>query len=181
MGVPFLPLRGFAGTDTFSYSAAARVICPYTGQELTVVPALWPDVAIIHVHEADPFGNCRIRGTSVTDWHLARAAKKLIVSCERLISNDEIRRDPTLTAIPFYCVDAVCHVPCGSYPGNMPYEYYSDEQHLREWLTVERDREAYLAFVDRLIFRTTEFAEYLERCGGEARMPELRKQEMEPG
>ncbi|HUG71053.1 MAG TPA: CoA-transferase [Pirellulaceae bacterium] len=180
MGVPFLPVRGFAGTDTFKHSAAARVICPYTDQELTVVPALWPDVAVIHVHEADCFGNCRIRGTSVSDWHLARASKKLIVSCERLISNDEIRHDPTTTAIPFYCVDAVCHVPGGSYPGNMPYEYYSDEQHLREWLTVERDFEDYLKFVEKLIFDTTEFEEYLDRCGGLARMEELRKQELEP-
>lgn len=180
MGVPFLPVRGFAGTDTFAHSAAARVTCPYTGQELTVVPALWPDVAVIHVHEADRFGNCRIRGTSVSDWHVARAAKKLIVSCERLISNEEIRRDPTSTAIPFYCVDAVCQVPCGSYPGNMPYEYYSDEIHLREWLTVERDVDAYLAFIDRLIFGTTDFEEYLERSGGAARMDELRKQELEP-
>jgi glutaconate CoA-transferase subunit A len=172
MGVPFLPVRGFSGTDTFEHSAAARVTCPYTKQALTVVPALWPDVAVIHVHESDRFGNCRIRGTSVSDWHVARAAKKLIVSCERLISNEEIRRDPTSTTIPFYCVDAVCHVPSGSYPGNMPYEYYSDEEHLREWLTVERDVDAYLAFVDRLIFGTTGFKEYLERCGATAKMAE---------
>lgn len=62
----------------------------------------------------------------------------------------------------------------------MPYEYYSDEIHLREWLTVERDVDAYLAFIDRLIFGTTDFEEYLERSGGAARMDELRKQELEP-
>ncbi len=180
MGVPFLPLRGFAGTDTFEHSAADRVTCPYTEQDLSVVPALWPDVAVIHVHEADCFGNCRIRGTSVSDWHVARAAKKLIISCERLVSNDEIRRDPTATTIPFYCVDAVCEVPCGSYPGNMPYDYYSDEQHLREWLTIEREVEDYRKFVDRLIFSTANFEEYLERCGGAARMEELRRQELAP-
>ena len=180
MGVPFLPVRGFAGTDTFKHSAAARVTCPYTGQELTVVPALWPDVAVIHVHEADCFGNCRIRGTSVSDWHVARAAKKVIVSCERLIANDEIRHDPTATTIPFYCVDAVCHVPGGSYPGNMPYEYYSDEEHLRTWLAVEQNVDEYLAFIDRMIFHTRGFEEYLQQCGGAARMDELRKQELEP-
>ena len=180
MGVPFLPVRGFAGTDTFDHSAADRVTCPYTEQELTVVPALWPDVAVIHVHEADCFGNCRIRGTSVSDWHVARAAKKLIISCERLVSNDEIRRDPTATTIPFYCVDAVCEVPCGSYPGNMPYEYYSDEEHLREWLTIERNIDDYHAFVNRLIFNTATFEEYLARCGGAARMDDLRKQELVP-
>ena len=180
MGVPFLPLRSMAGTDTFRHSAARRIICPFTGVPLVAVPALWPDVAVIHVHEADCFGNCRIRGTSVADWQIARAAKKLIVSCERLIDNNEIRRDPTATAIPFYCVDAVCEVPFGSYPGNMPYEYFSDEQHIREWLEVEEDPARHLEFLDRLLFGVNDFAEYVYRCGGKSRLPELREQELNP-
>ncbi|MFP6675057.1 MAG: CoA-transferase, partial [Pirellulaceae bacterium] len=139
MGVPFLPARSMAGTDTFHHSASTQITCPFSGDSLVAIPALWPDVAAIHVHEADRFGNCRIRGTSVTDWHVARAAKKLIITCERLIENDDIRRDPTSTVIPFYCVDAVCLVPFGSYPGNMPYEYFSDEDHLRLWLTAEAE------------------------------------------
>ena len=138
------------------------------------------DVAVIHVHEADCYGNCRIRGTSVADWHLARAAKKLIVSCERLIPNVEIRKDPTSTVIPYYCVDAVCEVPCGSYPGNMPYEYYSDETHLREWLDVERDLNGYLEFLDRHLFDVDHFEQYLEVSGGARRMDELRRQELRP-
>ena len=180
MGVPFLPLRSMAGTDTAQYSAARQVICPYTSLPLVAVPALWPDVAVIHVHESDCFGNCRIRGTSVADWHLARAAKKLIISCERLISNEEIRRDPTATVIPFYCVDAVCEVPLGSYPGNMPYEYYSDEQHLVEWLEVEADPARYRDFLDRLLFGATDFNDYLERSGGRQRIEELRRLELSP-
>lgn len=180
MGVPFIPVRGFAGTDTFKNSAARRVTCPYTDQDITVVPALWPDVAFIHVHEADCFGNCRIHGTSVSDYHLARAAKRLIITCERLITNDEIRRNPTSTIIPFYCVDAVCHVPFGSYPGNMPYEYYSDEEHLREWLSIERDTSEHLAFLNRLIFETQDFGEYFELSGGRERIEELRRQELHP-
>lgn len=180
MGVPFLPLRTMAGTDTMERSAARTLECPFTGQPLVAVPALWPDVAVIHVHEADCYGNCRIRGTSVADWHLARAAKKLIVSCERLAPNTEIRRDPTSTVIPFYCVDAVCEVPCGSYPGNMPYEYFSDELHLREWLEVERDPATYLDFLERCLFGVEDFAEYLETSGGAARMDRLRRQELHP-
>ncbi len=180
MGVPFLPVRSLAGTDTFRHSAAKTIVCPFTGQELTAVPALWPDVAVIHVHEADGFGNCRIRGTSVADWHVARAAKKLIVSCERLISNEEIRNDPTATTIPYYCVDAVCEVPYGSYPGNMPYEYFSDEEHLQHWLQVEKDLDAYKEFLDQHILGVQDFSEYLERCGGQARLEELRRQELFP-
>ncbi len=180
MGVPYLPVRSLAGTDTFRKSAARRVVCPFTGQELIAVPALWPDLALIHVHESDAFGNCRIRGTSVADWCLARAAKKLIISCERLVSNDEIRRDPTATIIPYYCVDAVCEVPYGSYPGNMPYEYYSDEDHLRQWLQAESDPETHRQFLDDCIFGVSDFTEYLERCGGKQRLEQLREQELHP-
>ena len=107
MGVPFLPVRSLLGTDTFKHSAACVVACPFTGERLAALPALYPDVAVIHVHEADRYGNSRLRGTTVADLDLARAAKKLIITCERLIPPDEIRRDPSLTAIPFWCVDAV--------------------------------------------------------------------------
>jgi glutaconate CoA-transferase subunit A len=133
---------------------------------------------VIHVHESDHFGNCRIRGTSVADLELARAAKKLIVTCERLVPEHEIRREPTQTVIPFFCVDAVCEVPYGSYPGNMPYEYFSDEEHLRMWLEVERDPAEHAKFLEEYIFGVRDFAEYLELCGGVPRLQELRRQEM---
>src|SRR5206468_6576600 len=134
-------------------------------------------VAAIHVHEADRYGNCRIVGTTVADLDLARASKKLIITCERLIPNSEIRRDPTRTVIPFYCVDAVCEVPYGSYPGNMPYEYFSDEEHLRQWLEAEQDLPAYQDFLRKYVFGVKDFTEYLQMCGGLARMQQLRRQE----
>jgi glutaconate CoA-transferase subunit A len=178
MGVPFLPVRSMLGTDTFRQSAAREIECPFTGQRLLALPALYPDVAAIHVHEADRYGNSRIRGTTVADADLARAAKRLIITCERLIPNDEIRSDPSRTIIPFYCVDAVCEVPFGSYPGNMPYEYFSDEQHLREWLAAEADLDRYRAFLDRYLFGVRDFTEYLQRCGGLARLQQLRQEEL---
>jgi len=177
MGVPFLPSRTMLGTDTFHKSAARAITCPFTGERLTALPALFPDVAAIHVHEADRYGNCRIRGTTVADLDLARAAKKLIVTCERLIPSDDIRSDPSRTVIPFYCVDAVCEVPYGSYPGNMPYEYFSDERHLRLWMEAERDLEAFRQFLDANIYEVKNFNEYLQRSGGLERMQELRRQE----
>jgi glutaconate CoA-transferase subunit A len=177
MGLPFLPARCLLGTDTFRHSAARVITCPFTGVKLVALPALHPDVAAIHVHEADRYGNCRVRGTSVADFDLARAAKRLIITCERLIPNDEIRRDPTRTVIPFYCVDAVCEVPYGSYPGNMPYEYFSDEDHLRRWLEVERDLPQFREFLNRYIFGVRDFSDYLQQCGGLPRLQELRRQE----
>lgn len=178
MGVPFLPARNMLGTDTFRYSAAKVIECPFTGEKLAALPALFPDVAAIHVHEADRYGNCRLRGTSVADLELARAAKRLIITCERLITHEEIRRDPTQTVIPFYCVDAVCEVPFGSYPGNMPYEYFSDEDHLRQWLAVEKDEQTFAAFLDKYIYGVKDVNEYVQLCGGLPRMMQLRHQEL---
>src|SRR5262245_21124753 len=177
MGLPFLPARSMLGTDTFHHSAAKEILCPFTGQRLVALPALYPDVAAIHVHEADRYGNCRILGTTVADLDLARASRKVIITCERLIANDDIRRDPSRTVIPFFCVDAVCEVPFGSYPGNMPYEYFSDEDHLRQWLTVERDPAEFKKFIDKYIFGVNDFAEYLQLCGGLPRLQKLRQEE----
>jgi glutaconate CoA-transferase, subunit A len=177
MGLPFLPARSMLGTDTFRRSAARQIACPFTGEKLIALPALYPDVAAIHVHEADRYGNCHIRGTTVADLDLARAAKRLIITCERLITDDETRCDPNRTVIPFFCVDAVCEVPYGSYPGNMPYEYFSDEDHLRRWLEVEQDLGTFRHFLDEYIYGVRAFSEYLQRCGGLDRLQQLRQQE----
>lgn len=179
-GLPFVPIRTMAGTDTFARSAARTVTCPYTGRETAVVPALYPDVALIHVHESDAFGNARIDGISVADLDLARAAKRVILTAERLVPTDAIRSAPERTVIPSLCVDAVCEVPYGSYPGNMPGCYFSDEAHLREWLDTELDPEAHAAFVRRLILDTPDFDGYLDACGARDRLPELVRMEQAP-
>ncbi|MGF1579234.1 MAG: CoA transferase subunit A, partial [Gemmataceae bacterium] len=178
MGVPFLPARNMMGTDTFENSAGRIIECPFTSEKLVALPALSPDVSAIHVHEADCYGNCRIRGTTVADLELARASKRLIITCERLIPNEEIRRDPTQTVIPFFCVDAVCEVPFGSYPGNMPYEYFSDEDHLKLWLTTEQEPEEFARFLDEYIYNVEDFNAYLHLCGGIPRLLRLRRREL---
>jgi len=178
MGVPFLPARSLLGTDTLAHSPGKVIDCPFTSEKVVAVPALYPDVAAIHVHEADRFGNCRFHGTSVADFDLARAAKRLIITCERLVPHEEMRREPHRTLIPFLCVDAVCEVPFGSYPGNMPGEYFSDEDHLKLWLEVEKDPAAFAQFLEDHIFGVRDFGEYVERCGGLVRMRQLRHREL---
>lgn len=178
MGVPFVPARSLLGTDTLAHSGAKVIACPFTGEKLAAIPALYPDVAAIHVHEADRYGNCRFAGTSVADFDLARAAKRVIITCERLVPHDEMRRDPHRTQIPFLCVDAVCEVPHGSYPGNMPGEYFSDEDHLKLWMDAEKDATAFAQFLDDHIFGVADFAEYLELCGGMRRLQALRQREL---
>jgi len=177
MGVSFLPGRNMMGTDTFKHSAAKVVRCPFTEQVYCLYPALWPDVSAIHVHEADVYGNALTRGITVADLELARASKRLILTCERLVHNEEIRNDPSSTSIPYYLVDAVCEVPYGSYPGNMPYEYFSDEEHLKLWMENEKDPAQFKKFLDKYIYGTKDFSEYLELCGGIQRINELRAQE----
>jgi glutaconate CoA-transferase subunit A len=177
-GVPFIPARNVLGTDTFRHSAAKEIECPFTGRKLVALPALYPDVSVIHVHESDCYGNCRIKGITIADLDLARASKRLIITTERIVSNDEIRRAPNATVIPSFCVDAVCEVPYGSYPGNMPGEYFSDEDHLREWLRVEKDEQRFRTFLKRYIYDVPDFEGYLRLCGGIERMKELRAQEL---
>lgn len=177
MGLPFIPARSMLGTDTFKYSAAKEIACPFTGKKLMAVPALYPDVALIHVHRADMYGNCQIDGILVADDDLPKASKRVIITCEKLIPNEEIRRKPNRTVIPYWLVDAVIEVPFGSFPGNMPGEYFSDEAHLRQWLTVEKDSEAFVKFLDEYIYSCNDFYDYLEKCGNFEKMTKLRKLE----
>ncbi|MBT3181493.1 MAG: CoA transferase subunit A [Deltaproteobacteria bacterium] len=177
LGIPFLLGRQSLGSDGIKWSASKVIECPYTSKKYATFPALYPDVALIHVHEADKYGNATIRGVSIADHDLARAAKHVVISCERIVDTEEFRNDPHKVMIPYFCVDAVCEIPHGCYPGNMPFEYFSDEDHLKEWLTVERDPEKFKAFLDKNIFSCKNFNEYLEKNGGLDKMQELRKKE----
>jgi glutaconate CoA-transferase, subunit A len=176
-GVSFYPSRNIMGTDTFKYSGAKIIECPFTGTKYAAMPALYPDVSAIHVHESDIYGNCRARGITVSDFDVARASKRLIITCERLISNDEIRRDPSYTVIPYWCVDAVCEVPYGSYPGNMYAEYFSDEEHIREWMKTEEDPVAFKKFIEKNIYSCKDHFEYIEKNGGIHKLLKLRDKE----
>src|SRR5947207_5890155 len=117
MGVPFLPIRSMLGSDVRKQRPEAKEIdCPFTGEKLLLVPALNPDVALIRVQRCDAYGNAQIDGLQFMDIDLAMAANKVILTTERIVSNDQIRRAPDQTKIPFLCVDAVVEVPFGSAP-----------------------------------------------------------------
>ncbi len=178
MGVPFLPGRVMLGSDTGKYSAARLITDPFNHQTYMAYPALYPDVGIIHVHQADCYGNAQIDGITIVDLDLARASKRLILTTERIIDTEEIRRTPGKTSIPYWLVDAVCLVPYGSYPGEMPYEYTSDEHHFADWIEAEQDPETFGAFLDHFIYNTPDFETYLALACGEKRLAELR--ELEP-
>lgn len=178
MGISFIPTRNMFGTDTLKFSAAVEVPCPYTAKKYIALPALFPDTAIIHVHRCDVYGNAQIDGITISDLDLARATKKLIITTERLVPDSDIRKNPECTGIPYYLVDAVVEVPFGSYPANMAYEYYSDEEHLGEWLEAERDEETWRSFLQRNIYDLKNHWEYVALNGGLERIQRLRAEEL---
>jgi glutaconate CoA-transferase subunit A len=118
MGIPFMPMRSMLGSDVHRRVRAQLrdITCPFTGESLVLVPALNPDVAIIHVQRCDRYGNAQLDGLQFMDVDLPMAAKRVIVTTERIVSNDQIRRAPDQTKFPFFTVEAVVEVPYGSAP-----------------------------------------------------------------
>lgn len=167
MGVPFLPTRSMLGTDMLKYSAAKVVEDPFTGARVALLPALILDVALIHVHRADKYGNCQIEGISGFALEMARASRRLIVSAEEIVSTDEIRKHPERTAIPYYLVDAVVHAPYGSHPGEMAYLYGRDEAGIKEWVEMSKTEEGAQAYLQKYVYGLKSHAEYLALLGEE--------------
>jgi acyl CoA:acetate/3-ketoacid CoA transferase alpha subunit len=165
MGVPFLPTRSMLGTDTLKYSAAKVIEDPFGGLPIALVPALVLDVALIHVHRADKYGNCQVEGISGFAVEMSRACKRLIVSAEEIIPTEEIRKNPDQTMIPYYLVDAVVHAPYGSHPGEMAYLYGRDEPGIKEWVEMSKSAEGAREYLDKYVFGLKDHDEYLELIG----------------
>ncbi|MBN8969654.1 MAG: CoA transferase subunit A [Rhizobiales bacterium] len=135
MGVPFLPIRSMLGSDVATQRPEAKEFdCPFTGEKLLLVPALNPDVALIHVQRCDAYGNAQMDGLQFMDIDLAMAANRVILTTERIVSNDQIRRAPDQTKIPFFCVDAVVEVPYGSAPHECFGVYEPMMQHMEKYV-----------------------------------------------
>lgn len=165
MGVPFIPVRSMLGTDTLKHSAAKVVTDPFTGKPVCLLPALFLDVGLIHVHQADEYGNCRIEGVSGFAHEMARASRKLIVSAEEIIPSKKIRKYPEQTVIPYYLVDAVVEAKYGSHPGEMCYRYWRDGEHLRSFLKDSKDPELTRAYLDKWVYGCPDHRAYVELVG----------------
>ena len=177
MGVPFLPVRSFGGTTGFDHSGAKLINDPYTGAPITIVPALNPDVAIIHAHQADIYGNARIFGTGISDVEAAMASRKVIVSAEEIVDTEEIRRNPGATSIPYYAVDAVVASPFGSYPGTCPGYYGSDPEGVFEVFRAVMGN-GVGAYLDKWVRPFETFEEMLEKQVGQAKLDTMRANEV---
>ncbi|WP_458187955.1 CoA transferase subunit A [Haladaptatus sp. NG-WS-4] len=166
MDVPFVPTRSMLGTDIAAKNDDIEVIeDPFgSGDDLALIPAVKPDVAIIHVQKADEQGNSQIYGNVVNDHFKARAAEHTVITCEKVVSTEEIEQAPELTKIPFYSVDAVVEVPFGCHPWHCYGHYYADLPFYREYGLESQDREAFLDWLDEWI---VPHDEYLEKVGAD--------------
>jgi glutaconate CoA-transferase subunit A len=171
MGVPFLPMRSMMGSDVIGQLPDTRQIdCPFTGDKLVLVPALNPDFALIHVQRCDAYGNAQIDGLPFMDVDLAMAANRVILTTERIVSNDQIRRMPDRTKIPFMAVDAVIEVPFGSAPHECYGLYEPLFEHLDGYAArLKRDPEEGVGgYLERYFYGPKSWTEYLDRLGLEA-------------
>ena len=174
MGLPFIPARTMLGTDTLKHSSAKVVTDPWTGKPICLLPACYPDVALIHVPRCDPYGNAQVDGILVEDFELARAARRLILTTEEIIPSEQIRDEPWHTTIPFHLVDAVVEIPYGAHPCHMPYRYYFDEEHIRGWLERSKTAEGANEYLQEYVFGVADFDAYLEKIGGLRKLHELK-------
>lgn len=169
MGIPFMPMRSMLGSDVLEQLEGRYKItqCPFTGDTVLLVPALNPDVALIHVQRCDAYGNAQIDGLQFMDIDLAMAANKVILTTERIVSNDQIRRAPDRTKIPFFAVDAVVEVPWGSAPHEC-YGLYEPFYDHMEYYTglVNKDPQAGMQdYLKRYVYGPGNWTEYLNLLG----------------
>lgn len=136
-----MPMAGLQGSDLCRVSGFKTVADPYTGQEWAAIPAIRPDWAVLHVHEADLIGNGRIRGARYDDVLLAKASKNVILTCERLVdpiggpgSTDRPENRPEDTDIPGFMVRAVVEAPGGAWPASCHGLYGVDEAFLADYV-----------------------------------------------
>ncbi|MCF8090814.1 MAG: CoA transferase subunit A [Desulfotignum sp.] len=186
MGVPFLPTRSSLGTDIIKKwgfgpefreqnlklpdKKMVELENPFDDwcdtKKVVLVPAINPDVTIIHVQKADYKGNCRIDGLTFADVEQAKAARTLIITCEELLDDDYLKNNPDRNQIPFIHADAVAHIPYGAYP-TACYKYYDyDPVFLKQYAEFAKNEGRYQSYLESIYSRKTH-TELLDSVGRE--------------
>ena len=169
-GVPFMPMRSIQGTDFAKLHPEYKtMICPYTELPLVLVPALSPDVAIIHAQYGDKHGNLKILPPLVADMLFIRASKHVIATVERLVSEDELQEmEPN---VPYFWVEAVVEAPYGAHPTSCYPFYAYDRAHLDEYYRLAKaGPDAFThEYLTRYVFEPTTQEAYIERVGGSSK------------
>ncbi|MFQ5775065.1 MAG: CoA transferase subunit A [Kiloniellaceae bacterium] len=169
MGVPFMPVRSMMGSDVAARldGETRDMTCPFTGEKLLLLPALNPDVALIHVQRCDAYGNAQVDGLQFMDIDIAMAAQRVILTTERIISNDQIRRRPDRTKIPFFTVEAVVEAAYGCAPHECYGMYEPFFRHMDTYAELtKKDPEAGAKeYLERFYYAPGSWADYLGLLG----------------
>ncbi len=168
MGLPFMPTRAMMGSGfADQLNNIKEMDCPFTDDKLLLVPALNPDVALIHVQRCDVYGNAQIDGLFFMDLDIAMAANKVILTTEKIISNDQIRRSPDQTKIPFFTVDAVVEVPYGAAPHECYGMYEPFFKHMDYYADLTKDDPDTGAaeYLEQFYYGPSSWHDYLDLLG----------------
>jgi len=169
--LPFWPLRDYMGTDLPAANPRIKsVTCPYTGENLATVPALNPDVTIVHAQRADAGGNTQIWGLLGVQREAAFASQHVIVVVEELVDERLIRSDPNRTVIPGMIVDAVVVEPWGAHPSYAQGHYDRDNDFYVAWEDVSRSPDRLARYLDEFVYGVSDRAAYLAKQPQVARL-----------
>jgi glutaconate CoA-transferase subunit A len=167
LGVPFLPTATLFPGDLADQVDVRTVVCPFTGEELSAVPALNPDVAIIHAHCADEDGNVQLFGLPGDTLEGANASRRIICTVEEIVSRETVRSRPDRTILPGFRVNAVSLVPWGAHPSYVDGVYDRDDEFYQVWDKISRTPESLSVWLEKEVFGSAGFEEYVERLGAD--------------
>jgi len=167
--LPFFPLRSYSGSDMPRVNPRIRTVeSPYGDGPIAVVPALNPDVTIVHAQRADPHGNTHLWGLLGVQKESAFAARRVIVVVEEIVSEEIIRADPNRTLIPSLIVDAVVHEPFGAHPSYVQGYYDRDNEFYLRWDELSRTRPQTEAWLEEWVYGLPDHAAYRKKLGPDA-------------
>ena len=184
MGIPFIPVRGLMGSDILNYQAASTkkkfeiINDPWNqGERVLLVPAMEPDVTIVHVQKADEIGNVLIEGIASHEPELIRASKTTIISCEEIVSTRFFRSNSDSTTVPYHYIDAVVEQWFGAYPTSTNGYYSFDADHINYYQQCARSGgEEYKKYLDEYVYGCETFDDFLEKCGGVKKLNQLKRE-----
>lgn len=172
-GLPFAVLRGYLGTDLVKHTDVAAIRCPFTDEELSAVPALTPDVAIIHAQQADKRGNVGLWGITGVQREAVLASKVSIVTVEEVVP-ELTPTAPNHVVLPSWTVTAIATVPRGSHPSYSMGYTTRDNSFYTAWDAISRDRDEFASWMERFVLGVEDFAEYLRLLEADRRKGTVR-------
>ncbi|HEX7542050.1 MAG TPA: CoA-transferase [Anaerolineales bacterium] len=167
-GLPFMPMNQTGAVDLERANPLIkRITDPYSGREVIAVPALNPDVAIVHVQRADKDGNAHLWGILGEQKEVAFASKRVILTAEEIVDEAVIRSDPNRTLIPGFIVSAVCHVPGAAHPSYAQGYYDRDNDFYLKWDKISENAEMVKAYLDEWVYGVKDRLEFWQKLGAE--------------